>query len=151
MMQVLWGTQSLCWMLLMQNAQNWQQEKLTLCLKSLRQFLECRLGTSLCLKHWAKAILSKLVIYSNLLNSTGKKLGRLGGVHGYLSWRLRISLWQRGRTQIASDYARGDYSKTHQWLAGRTQSGLPVILFQFRSSLLWKQWLVKNLTVLWKL
>ena len=68
------------------------------------------LGTSLCLKHWPKAILSKLVIYSNLPNSIGKKLERLGGVHGYLSWWLRISLWQRGRTQIASDYARGDYS-----------------------------------------
>ena len=99
--QIFWGTQIRCWMLLTQNAHNWK-----LCLKSL----ECRLGTSLCQKHCAKAILSKLVIYSNLLNSIGKKLERLGGVHGYLSWWLRISLWQRGRTQIASDYARGDYS-----------------------------------------
>ena len=135
--QIFWGTQIHCWMLLTQNAQNWK-----LCLKSL----ECRLGTSLCQKHWAKAILSKLVIYSNLHNSTGKKLER----QGYLSWWLRTSLWQRDRTQIASDWARGGVSKTHQRLARTTPSGLPVILCQFRSSLLWKQWFAKNLTLLWR-
>ena len=61
-----------------------QQERLTLCLKSLDQSLECLLGTSLCQKHWAKTILFKLVIFSNLLNSTGKKLEQQEGVHGYL-------------------------------------------------------------------
>ena len=147
-MQILWGTQILCWILLTQNAwignkRDWH------CLESMHQSLEYRLGSMS--KTLGRNYFFQAGNISNLLNSTGKKLERLGGVHGYLSWRLRISLWQRGRTQIASDYARGDYSKTHQGLAGRTQSGLPVILFQFRSSLLWKQWLVKNLTVLWKL
>ena len=100
---------------------------------------------------WTKAILFQLVIYSNLPNSKGKKLEREGGVIGYLSWWLKISLWQRDRTQTASDWARGGDSKIHQRLAGTTQSGLPVILCQFLGSLLWKQWFVKNLTFLWKL
>ena len=95
----------LCWMLLTQNAQNRQLERLTMCLKSLRQSLECRLGTSLCQKHWSKTILSKLVIYSNFLNSTEKKPERQEGVHEYLSWWLRTSLWQRDRTQ---NCVRGD-------------------------------------------
>ena len=55
---------------------NRQQESLTLCLKSLHQSLKYRLGTSLCQKYWAKSILSKLIIFCNLLNSTGKKLER---------------------------------------------------------------------------
>ena len=75
---ILWGTQILCRMLLMQNAQNRQQERFTLCLKSLRRSPKCRLRTSHCQKHWAKAIFFKLVIFSNFLNSTGKKLERQG-------------------------------------------------------------------------
>ena len=116
MTQILWDTQILCWMLLTQNGQNRQQEKLTLCLKSLRQSLESRLGTSLCLKHLTKAIPYKLAILSNLLNSTGKKLERQEAVYGYLSWWLKISLWQHCRTQIASDWVRGGDSKTRQRL-----------------------------------
>ena len=106
--QILWDTQILCWMLLTQNAKNRHQERLIQCLKSLRQSLECRLGASLFQKHLGKTIICKLVILSNLLNSTGKKLERQEGVHGYLSWWLRASLWQRERTQIALDWARVD-------------------------------------------
>ena len=72
-------------MLLTQNLENHQQERLTLYLKSLCQSLECLLGKSLCQKHWSKTIPSKLVILSNLLSSTGKKLERQEGVHRYLS------------------------------------------------------------------
>ena len=100
---------------------NPQQKRLTLCMKSLHQSLECRLETSLCQKHWAKTILSKLVIFSNLLNSTGKKLEQQEGIHGYLSWWLKTSLWHRDRTQIASDWARGGESKTHLWWAETTE------------------------------
>ena len=101
---------------------NRQQERLTLCLKSLHQSLKCRLRTSLCQKHWVKTILFKLVMFSNLLNSTGKKLERQDGVHGYLSCWLGTRLWHRDRTQIASDWARGGDSKTHQRLRYPSQS-----------------------------
>ena len=112
-----------------------------LCLKSLHQSFECRLGT----------IPSKLVIFSNLLNSTGKKLERQESVHGHLYWWLGASSW-RDRTQIALDWSRGGDSKTHQRLAATMKSGIQVILCQFwSSSLFWKQWYLKNLTVLWKL
>ena len=79
-----------------------------------------------------KSILSKLVIYSNLLNSTRKKLEWQEGVHGYLS----KDLWQCDRTQ---NCVRGGDTKTNQRLAGTTQSGLPVILCQFWSSLLFEK------------
>ena len=129
---------------------NWQQQRLMLCLKTLHQSLECWLRTSLCQKYRAKTILSKLITFSNLLNSTGKKLEWQEGVHGYLLCWLGTSLWHHNRTQIVSDWARVGDSKTHQRLAGTTQSGIPVILCKFWSNL-WKYWSVKNLTVLWKL
>ena len=72
-------------MLLTKNSQNQQQERLTLCLKSLHQSFECRMETSICQKHWEKAIPSKLVIYSNFLNSTGKKLEQQEVAQRYLS------------------------------------------------------------------
>ena len=40
----------------------------------------------------------QVVIYSNLLNSTGKKLEREGSVIGYYSWWFRISLWNQQAT-----------------------------------------------------
>ena len=64
---------------------------------------------------------------------------------------LGASSW-RDRTQIALDWSRGGDSKTHQRLAATMKSGIQVILCQFwSSSLFWKQWYLKNLTVLWKL
>ena len=110
MTQILWGTQILCWMLLMQNIQISNK-------KLLHQSIECQLGTSLCQKHWIKTIPSKLVIFSNLLNSMGRKLEQQNGVHGYLSWWLGTRLWHCDRTQVASDWARGGDSKLiKDWL-----------------------------------
>ena len=65
-----------------------------------------------------------------------KKLERQKSVHGYLSIWLGTSLWHCDRTQTVSDCVRGSDSKTHQRLAAITQGGIPVILCQFRSSLL---------------
>ena len=95
-----------------------------------------------------KNLFFQLVIYSNLLNSTRKKLEQQEGVHGYLSWWLGTSLWQCDRTQ---NCIRGDDTKTNQRLTVTRQNGLPVILCQFWNNLLWKQQLIKNVTVLWKL
>ena len=51
-----------------------QQGRLTFCLKSLPQSLECWIRTCLYQKHWEKPIPSKITIFSNFLSSTGKKL-----------------------------------------------------------------------------
>ena len=110
MTQILWGTQILCWMFLMQNIQISNKQL-------LHQSLKCHLGTSLCQKHWIKTIPSKLVIFSNLLNSTGRKLEQQNGVDEYLSWWFGTSLWHYDRTQVASDWTRGGDSKLiKDWL-----------------------------------
>ena len=109
MAQILWSTQILCWMPLMQNVQNRQQQRLTLCLKSLRQSLKCRLGISTCKKHWAK---NYSFHAGNIfkLSSLNKK-ERQEAAHRYLSWWLRTSYWQRDWTQNCISW--GD-TKTNQ-------------------------------------
>ena len=66
-------------------------------------------------KTLSKSYSFKLVIFSNLVNSTDKRLEQHEGVHGYLSWWLRTSLWQRDRSQrhfIASVVINGK-----KWIA----------------------------------
>ena len=84
---------------------NRQQERLTLCLKSLYQSLECWLGASLCQKHWAKTIPSKLVIFK--LAQLNRKETWTAGRCPWVSFLItQKSLWHRDRTQIASYWTR---------------------------------------------
>ena len=107
---------------------NRQQERLTLCLKLLPQSLECWIGTCLYQETLGKIYSFEDNDIFKLAQLNRKETERQEGVHGYLSWWLGTSLWPCDKTKIASDWASGGESKTHQMLAGTTQGGIPIIL-----------------------
>ena len=148
-MQILWGTKILYWMLLMQNAQNRSQERLTMCLKSLPQSLECWHGSSLCQKHFTKTILYTSWKYFPTC-STQPEIN-------LNDWWVSMGIFPDDLEQVYDNVTEHKLHKTGglqnssktDWL--EQCKVVPIILCQFWNCLLWKQWFVKNLTVLWML